>query len=74
MWYLCLYARLGTDLRKLLRSGADGADLAAAIRRVWSGRDDRGAEERLRESARAALVDQPELREDPHLEMHTRGG
>ena len=74
MWYLCLYARLGTDLRRLLRSGGARAELTAAIRRVWSGRSDRGAEERLRESARSALADPPKLRADPHLEMHTRGG
>ncbi len=74
MWYLCLYARIGTDLRRLLRGGADRTELTAAIRRVWTGRDDRGAMDRLEEVAREPLVDVPRLREDPHLEMHTRGG
>ncbi len=74
MWYLCLYAQVGTDLRRLVRSAAPREELAAAIRRVWTGRDDRGAEERLREVARKPLAEAPHLRENPHLEMHTRGG
>ena len=74
MWYLCLYARLGTDLRAALRGGASRAELAALIAARWGRRDDRGAERRLAERDRAALVDSDELRRDPHLEMHTRGG
>jgi len=74
MWYLCLYARLGIDLRALLRSGADEAELSAAIARGWQGREDRGAEERLAAHARGALAQAGELRANPHLEMHTRGG
>jgi cyclic pyranopterin phosphate synthase len=73
IWYLCLYASTGTDLRSLVRSGASVDDLAAAIAGVWRGRRDRGAEDRL------ARVDRPllatgALKNDPHLEMHTRGG
>jgi len=74
MWYLCLYARLGIDLRTRLRAGASREELAAMIRRAWTGRRDRGAEERLAEHARAALAPREELRDNPHLEMHTRGG
>ena len=74
MWYLCLYARLGTDLRAALRGGASRADLIAMIAARWGARDDRGAERRLVERDRAALMPADELRRDPHLEMHTRGG
>lgn len=74
MWYLCLYARLGTDLRGALRRGAPRAELAALIAARWQGRDDRGAELRLAARHRAAFAPAAELRRDPHLEMHTRGG
>jgi len=74
LWYLCLYATHGTDLRGPLRSGAPAEDLAALITGVWRRRDDRGAEERLALRNRAPLVGVEELRVDPHLEMHTRGG
>jgi cyclic pyranopterin phosphate synthase len=40
----------------------------------WGTRTDRGAEERLHSRARAPLLPASELRKDPHLEMHTRGG
>jgi GTP 3',8-cyclase len=77
MWYRCLYARHGTDLRGPLRTGAATAELSALIAEKWRSRADRGAEERLRLAApeRARLLVAPtELRTDPHLEMHTRGG
>lgn len=74
MWYLCLYARVGLDLRELLRGGKSEAELAERIRDVWSRRADRGAEVRLEELARGPLVGVDTLRRDPHLEMHTRGG
>ncbi|HLU38501.1 MAG TPA: cyclic pyranopterin phosphate synthase MoaA, partial [Planctomycetota bacterium] len=73
--FTCLYARTGLDLRQLLRSGASDAELAAAIAAVWRRRTDKGAEERLRlAAARRPLAGVTELREEPHLEMHTRGG
>jgi len=74
LWYLCLYARLGIDLRTPLRAGASPAELCERIRGVWSRRDDRGAEERLARADRAPLAEGDSLRRDPHLEMHTRGG
>jgi cyclic pyranopterin phosphate synthase len=73
-WYLCLYARLGIDLRGLLRSGASRGEIRERIERVWGARSDRGAEARLAEHDRAPLVSREALRADPHLEMHTRGG
>jgi cyclic pyranopterin phosphate synthase len=74
MWYLCLYAQKGTDLRKALRSGASRDELKSLIVPTWQRREDRGAEERLGVHHRTPLVQIGELRRDPHLEMHTRGG
>ena len=74
MWYLCLYALQGTDLRGPLRRGAKGEELAALITGPWQKRSDRGAEQRLALRERAPLVQVARLKEDPHLEMHTRGG
>jgi cyclic pyranopterin phosphate synthase len=74
LWYLCLYAVRGVDLRRALRGGASRDALHALIRETWQGRRDRGAEERLATPERRPLVQISELKRDPHLEMHTRGG
>jgi cyclic pyranopterin phosphate synthase len=75
MWYLCLYATRGLDLRARLRRGATTDDLKALIAGGWSARDDRGAEARLALGDRRAFVPvQDLLKRDPHIEMHTRGG
>jgi GTP 3',8-cyclase len=74
LWYLCLYAAHGTDLRRPLRSGASPEQLAQLIRATWEIRSDRGAEERLASRDRTTLIPIDRLKRDPHLEMHTRGG
>jgi cyclic pyranopterin phosphate synthase len=75
MWYLCLYATRGLDLRAPLRQGASPEALKALIAGGWQRRDDRGAEDRLALGDRRAFVPvQDLLKKDPHLEMHTRGG
>ena len=74
MWYLCLYASHGIDLRGALRRGVEPGDLATLVRSAWGERRDRGAEARLAERDRAPLIPIETLRHDPHLEMHTRGG
>ena len=74
IWYLCLYATRGIDLRRTLRAGASRDEIAGLIRSAWTGRRDRGAEDRLAERHRAPLIPLDTLRRDPHLEMHTRGG
>jgi cyclic pyranopterin phosphate synthase len=75
MWYLCLYATRGIDLRAPLRQGLSTADLKSIIAGGWSARADRGAEERVALGDRRAFVPvQDLLKKDPHLEMHTRGG
>ena len=74
LWYLCLYAQAGIDLRQMLRAGAATEAIAARIRAVWRARMDRGAELRAVTGQRGVLVGIEQLRRDPHLEMHTRGG
>ncbi len=73
-WYLCLYAERGISLRDPLREGATDEELAELITSTWQGRKDRGAEERLAQAARGILYPVESLRQDPHREMHTRGG
>jgi cyclic pyranopterin phosphate synthase len=74
LWYLCLYAAHGTDLRRPLRAGATSEQMAQLLRATWEVRSDRGAEERLASRDRTPLIPVDRLRRDPHLEMHTRGG
>ena len=74
MWYRCLYATAGTDLRTPLRAGMSQDDLLALLTREWTARADRGAEERLSVRDRSPLVPAASLKKNPHLEMHTRGG
>jgi cyclic pyranopterin phosphate synthase len=74
LWYLCLYAQQGIDLRGLLRAGASNDELRALITGRWQARTDRGAEDRLALRERAPLLQVERLKRDPHLEMHTRGG
>ncbi|MSO58316.1 MAG: GTP 3',8-cyclase MoaA [Thermoleophilia bacterium] len=61
--YTCLFATQGTDLRALVRSGASGAELEAAIGCAWGARRDRYSE--LRSKATATL---------PRIEMSYIGG
>ena len=56
LWYLCLYARAGTDLRKALRGGASIDELRELVRSVWTARGDRGAELRLTAEDRQSLI------------------
>ena len=71
-WFTCLYADKGLDLKGPLRRGEP---LGSLIASTWAQRTDRGAEVRLAlHRQRAALKTPGQLRADPHLEMHTRGG
>jgi cyclic pyranopterin phosphate synthase len=78
LWYLCLYARSGVDLRRLLRMPECREQIRDVIRSGWAARHDRGAEEQKaleRDGLRVGgLIEIDRLREDPHLEMHARGG
>ena len=42
--YTCLFGTQGHDLRSLLRSGADDAQLLQAVSEIWQGREDRYSE------------------------------
>jgi cyclic pyranopterin phosphate synthase len=74
MWFLCLYATAGVNLRELLRRGASPAELRERIAQIWKQRADRGAEQRKAARDRGAFLSVEVLRRNPHLEMHTRGG
>ena len=74
VWYLCLYAGRGIDLRGPLRGGVSDEALRDLITSVWHARTDRGAEQRLSTRDRSSLIPLQALKRDPHLEMHTRGG
>ncbi|WP_030775382.1 GTP 3',8-cyclase MoaA [Streptomyces sp. NRRL F-2664] len=70
----CLYSLSGLNLRAPLREGASQAELRELVESVWLRRADRGAENRLAQRERGVFVPLDRLRDDPHLEMHTRGG
>ncbi len=70
----CLYSRVGKDLRSLLRGGSTDEEIRNTVGDIWRRRADRGAEERQALHQRGPLADVSELQENPHLEMHTRGG
>jgi cyclic pyranopterin phosphate synthase len=74
MWYRCLYAAEGMNLRGLLRDGVPAEEIARRLADAWQERAQRGAEERLGLPDRAPLMDSDQLRRNPHREMHTRGG
>ncbi|HYE89163.1 MAG TPA: GTP 3',8-cyclase MoaA [Vicinamibacterales bacterium] len=74
VWYLCLYASRGIDLRGPLRGGVSDEALRDLITSVWHARTDRGAEQRVSLRERSPLIPLQALKRDPHLEMHTRGG
>ncbi len=74
MWYRCLYARSGTDLRSALRDGRGVDGVREIVAAAWSARHDQGAVDRLAAPHRSVAVPVTLLRRDPHLEMHTRGG
>jgi cyclic pyranopterin phosphate synthase len=66
MLFTCLFARVGTDLRELLRAGATDAELLATLKRVWAQRSDRYSAERASASAQADGA--------PKVEMSYIGG
>ena len=74
LWYLCLYAARGIDLRGPLRAGASPGEIKEILTSSWTRRADRGAEDRLALRERSPLLPLTTLKGDPHLEMHTRGG
>ena len=55
--YTCLFAARGHDLRAMLRSGETDAEIAEALRAIWSRRTDRYSELRTAETAPKAKVE-----------------
>jgi GTP 3',8-cyclase len=55
VFYTCLFATAGTDLRGVVRAGADEQALRRAIRAIWLRREDRYSELRARAPREATL-------------------
>jgi len=72
--FACLYATEGLDLKKELRDGKNHLELQKIISSFWKQRTEKGAEQRLKLEDRMAFKTEKELLENPHLEMHKRGG
>jgi len=66
VFYTCLFAANGTDLRGALRAGASDEELVSLVRAAWTGREDRYSE--LREALRRSE------RPLQKIEMHYIGG
>ena len=49
---MCLFADRGYDLRTMLRGGATDEEIALAIARLWSARNDHYSEIRLSQTSR----------------------
>ena len=67
--YLCLFASQGHDLRTLLRTGCDDAQLSSAIAGIWQTRRDRYSQLRGQQGPIGALA-----AGERRVEMHYIGG
>jgi cyclic pyranopterin phosphate synthase len=65
VFYTCLFATAGTDLRAALRGGQDDEEIRRTLRAVWRGRSDRYSELRSHDSAAA---------QERKIEMYYIGG
>jgi cyclic pyranopterin phosphate synthase len=65
VFYTCLFAQQGTDLRGPLRAGVDDEELLRVIRGTWINREDRYSEQRIVMRARGT---------GPKVEMNYIGG
>lgn len=74
MWFMCLYAFDGINLKEPLRASGEDEGVAELITRAWRERNDRGAEERLLIPDRGAFRRSAGRCPGPHHEMHARGG
>ena len=59
--YTCLFATKGTNLREPLRNGADDAELADLLSRIWLKRADRYSELRKPETGEKPLISKVEM-------------
>ena len=74
MWFRCLYAVDGINLKDPLRLSDDNKKVADLITSAWVVREDRGAEDRLLIPNRGAFRRSEGQCPGPHHEMHARGG
>ena len=74
MWFRCLYAFDGINLKDPLRLSDDDERVADLITSAWTVREDRGAEDRLLIPNRGAFRRSEGQCPGPHHEMHARGG
>ncbi len=74
IWYHCLYAPSGMNLREVLRSSKSKEFLSEFIQTSWQARQSQGAKDRLHTQNRGPLIPLAQLQKNPRLEMHTRGG
>jgi cyclic pyranopterin phosphate synthase len=74
MWFRCLYAVDGINLKDPLRLSDDNRKVADLITSAWAVREDRGAEDRLLIPNRGAFRRSEGQCPGPHHEMHARGG
>ena len=72
IWFHCLYAPTGFNLNPWLKLPVDR--LESKLRAHWVQRDAQGARTRKETGQQGLLYSLEELRKQPHLEMHTRGG
>ena len=72
--FTCLYARTGVDLKNFIRPTRSVEKLRSFLSSHWRARNDREAERRHGLSDRGPAFSLRVLQENPHLEMHTRGG
>ena len=72
IWFHCLYAPSGFNLNPWLKLPVDR--LESKLRGHWVQRDAQGARTRKETGRQGLLYPLEELRKQPHLEMHTRGG
>ena len=74
MWFMCLYAMDGINLKDQLRSSDDDEKVAELVTSAWAERKDRGAEDRSLIPNRGAFRRSDGRCPGPHHEMHARGG
>jgi len=74
MWYSCLHAAQGLDLKAPLRAGQTPAQIRELARAAWQERMDRGAEELAAGRSPTGTQGERPAPPDPHRLMHTRGG
>ena len=72
IWFHCLYAESGLNLKTALSGPSDA--LECKIESNWRKRNIQGAYTRKVTGQQGQLYSLEQLRTQPHLEMHTRGG